>query len=207
MLGLQLAGDLRLAVSDYFKPAAFAGVLKRLRDQYPHLRLHVAVTQSTCILAGEKDNAFDIGLFMHIHDAPKMKAKQLEDGTIRLRKEALLWVAHDSFKLEGKLPLPLLVLPRTCVLQQMIVSALEKNRVRYEIAHSASGVGGLHLALMAGLGVACLNESAIPPGVNRFNSKGLLPKMPSVEFCLLPPRPGEVALVGEVRQLLARELA
>jgi DNA-binding transcriptional LysR family regulator len=207
MRGQQLAGDLRLAISDYFKPITFAAVLKRLREQYPFLRLHVSVTQSASILSAASGNTFDIGLYMQIRDAANRNTQRsFDEGTIRLRKEVLLWVAHDSFKLENDRPLPLLVLAQTCTLQRLILSTLEKSRVRYEVAHSASGVGGLHLALMGGLGVTCLNESAIPPGVSKFDVKGRLPKMPTVEFCLLPPRRGERALVGEVRQLLAREL-
>jgi len=74
--------------------------------------------------------------------------------------------------------------------------------VAYVIAHSASGVAGLQSALLAGLGVACLNSSAVPPGAEAYRPAQALPALPDVEFSLLPPRPGEAPLVGAVRDML-----
>ncbi len=55
---------------------------------------------------------------------------------------------------------------------------------------------GLQSALLAGLGVACLNASAVPMGAQVCQSAHHLPGLPDVEFSLLPPRPGESPLVG-----------
>ena len=82
------------------------------------------------------------------------------------------------------------------------VPLLDARGVPYVIAHSASGVGGLQSALMAGLGVACLNSSAVPAGAEVYRSTQSLPALPDVEFSLLPPRPGEAPLVSAVREML-----
>ncbi|WP_196801303.1 hypothetical protein [Bordetella sp. FB-8] len=101
--------------------------------------------------------------------------------------------------------LPLVVLPNTCSLQQFAISKLEKGRVPYQIAHSASGVSGLHLALSAGLGVSCLNACALPEGVVPFTGTPALPALPEVEFSFVPPRPGELPLVSQVREMLVAQ--
>lgn len=204
MQGELLAGDLRLAITDYFRPSSIAGILKRVRIQYPRLRLHVSIRKSALIEQDSANGEFDIGLSMRILDDP---AKSRNDNRIKLRREPLSWVADASFAVERADSLPLVVLPATCSLQRFITRVLETHAVPYEIAHSASGIGGLQLALSAGLGISCLNASAIPPGMRRFQDELGLPPLPDVEFGLLPPQSGEPPLVTQVRDMLAHQLA
>lgn len=206
MQGVLLAGDLRLAITDYFRPASIAAILKRLRAQYPRLRLHVSIRKSALIEQDAEGGDFDIGLSMRILEKSARNAKNGE-GRIVLRREPLSWVAEVSFAMEAASRLPLLVLPATCSLQRFIVRTLEAHNVPYDIAHSASGIGGLQLALAAGLGVSCLNASAIPQGVVRFDGARRLPPLPDVEFSLLPPRAGEPPLITDARKMLAEQLA
>jgi len=204
MQGALLAGDLRLAITDYFRPASIPRILKRLSTQYPRLRLHVSVRKSALIEQDAGAGDFDIGLSMRILDG---RAGEPADGRIRLCREPLSWVAESSFTFDGDSRLPLIVLPATCSLQRFVIKVLDSHDLAYDIAHSASGVGGLQLALAAGLGVSCLNESAIPSGMARVGEPFKLPPLPDVEFSLLPMRAGEPPLVSEVRQMLAKELA
>jgi hypothetical protein len=74
------------------------------------------------------------------------------------------------------------------------------------VAHSASGIGGLHLAVAAGLGVSCLNASATPEGAIPIAGGCKLPALPEVEFSLVPPRPEELPIVTEVREMLEAQL-
>lgn len=208
MRGVLLAGDLRLAITDYFRPASIAGILKRLRTQYPRLHLHVSIRKSALIEQDAENGDFDIGLSMQILENPPQDAADgRAEHRIRLRREPLSWVADASFAMDGASRLPLVVLPASCSLQRFIIRTLEAHDVPYDIAHSASGIGGLQLALAAGLGVSCLNASAIPPGMGRFDGGLGLPALPDVAFSLLPPRPGEPPLVTEVREMLAKQLS
>ncbi|MCO6418033.1 LysR family transcriptional regulator [Siccirubricoccus sp. KC 17139] len=201
MRGATLTGELRLAITDYFRPGAIAEMLKRLRVRYPRLRLHVTIRKSLQIEREAGGGEFDIGLSMRILDG-----RSLPEG-IPVRREALRWVAATGFEQEGQAPLPLLVLPEGCSLQRFVRQLLEAEGVPYVIAHSASGVAGLQSALVAGLGMSCLNASAVPDGAEPWPPARALPPLPEVEFSLLPPRPGEAPLVGEVREMLASQLA
>ncbi|AMW84739.1 LysR family transcriptional regulator [Pseudomonas sp. NPDC087814] len=198
MRGVTLSGELRLAITDYFLPSAIAGMLKGLRTRYPQLRLHVSVRKSLQIEKGANSGEFDIGLSMRILDG-----RSLPEG-IPVRREALRWVALSGFDAQHQLaaPLPLVVLPQDCSLQRFTIDLLDARGVPYVIAHSASGVAGLQSALLAGLGVACLNSSAVPAGAEACRSIQTLPALPDVEFSLLPPRPGEASLVSAVREML-----
>lgn len=210
--GHSLDGELRLAVTDYFRPGEIAGMLRRLRDRYPYLKLHVTVMKSAAIEAGAAMDAFDIGLSMRLLRAARSAAgdpaRAAKAGTV-LRREALAWVAAPELAESPQPALPLVLLPDTCSMHQFVVQLLMRRKRAFEISHSASGVAGLHLALAAGLGVSCLNASAIGPGVTPLDaaavSRWRLPALPNAEFYLLPPRRGETAFIGEARMALAEQ--
>lgn len=205
MQGVSLAGDLHLAITDYFRPTVLPGILRRLRDQYPRLHLHVSIRKSALIEEGADGGDYDIGLSMRILDRAAPRRPD-GDGRVRLRREPLAWVADRGFVPPAGGAVPLVVMPDTCSLQRFILKVLKRGRTPYTIAHSASGIGGLQLALSAGLGVSCLNASAIPQGIGAVSRDIALPALPEVEFALLPPRPGERPLVAEARRMLAEQL-
>ncbi|WP_422650233.1 LysR family transcriptional regulator [Cupriavidus sp. H18C1] len=214
--GETLAGELRLAITDYYRTSEIAGMLRRLRERHPQLRLHVTVMKSAAIDASVDDDAFDIGLTMRVVGARGAAADRSRGshgsraGWRPLRREPLAWVAARGETDGIGTPLPLVLLPDTCSLHQYVVRILKRTRVPYRVSHSASGVAGLQMALAAGLGISCLNRSAIPAGVAALDaataSSLRLPALPEVEFCLLPPRRGEAPVVQAAREVLAEQL-
>ncbi|WP_322051074.1 LysR family transcriptional regulator [Paraburkholderia bannensis] len=215
MLGRSLDGELRLAITDYYRPHDVAAIIRRFASQHPRLRLHVTVLPSATIDASAHDNVFDIGLSLRIVAAlPRRASARADDASERqstvIRREKLLWVgAQETLREHASLapPWPLVLLPSTCQLQRYVVKLLERERMPYLISHSASGVAGLQLALKAGLGISCLNESAIGEGVQACPASFGLPALPAAEFHLLPGRPGESAQVSHAREALAALLS
>lgn len=205
MQGVRLSGELRLAITDYFRPQALPGILRRIRDQFPHLRLDVSIRRSAAIEDEAGSGEFDIGLSMTIlSEAPMQPAATAP--RVKLRREPLIWVADQNFTLPSRGPLPIIALPPSCLLRQQATRTLDSHNIPFTVAHTASGVGGLQLALAAGLGVTCLNSSAIPQGATAFTGLQHLPPMPDVVFSLVPPQAGEPAVVADVRTMLAAEL-
>ncbi len=190
--GYSLAGELRLAITDYFRPTDVARMLRHLGVAYPSLRIHVTILKSGVIESGYETGDFDIGLSMRV--LGKSLGRDSVADTRPLAREPLDWVASPDVVLEAGAPLPLLVLPDTCALHRFTTQWLDTHRVPYTIAHVASGVAGLQLALSAGLGVACLNASAAGPSLARLETLipgRRLPSLPEAEFHLLPARRGE----------------
>ncbi|GAN79547.1 LysR family transcriptional regulator [Acidocella aminolytica] len=201
--GLQLEGDLRFAITDYFRPLALPRILRRIRDQFPRLRLHVSIRKSALIEHEDSTEDFDIGLSMTILDT---EARRKEAARrIILRTEPLSWVAHKAFRLPNDGVLPLVVMPDSCSLHRFTVRRLDQSGVQYSVMHSASGIAGLQLALAAGLGVTCLNASAIPEDAEPYGGS-TLPALPQVAFTLAPPRNGEADVVSGVRKLLIEQM-
>ncbi|WP_237169980.1 LysR family transcriptional regulator [Pandoraea faecigallinarum] len=205
--GFSLAGELRLAITDYFRPGEVARLLRYLGTAYPSLRIHVTILKSGVIESGYDTGEFDIGLSMRV--LGRSLGRDAVTGTRPLGRESLDWVAAPDFVLDVHAPLPLLVLPDTCALHRFTTQWLDEHEVPYAIAHVASGVAGLQLALNAGLGVACLNASAAGPSLARVEALvpgRRLPPLPDAEFHLLPARRGEPEWVTRARDALAEQL-
>ncbi|CAD6512516.1 HTH-type transcriptional regulator ArgP [Paraburkholderia hiiakae] len=204
MLGRTLDGEVRIAITDYYRPHDVAEIIRRFANQHPRLRLHVTVLPSAVIDSSADDNAYDIGLSLRLMEEGRGTQKSTS-----IRREKLVWVgAAQTLRERPALtpPWPLVLLPATCQLQRRVVRLLEEARMPYLISHSASGVAGLQLALKAGLGISCLNESAIGEGLMACPASFGLPALPAAEFHLLPGRPGEAAHVTNARAALAELL-
>ncbi|WP_341887632.1 LysR substrate-binding domain-containing protein [Variovorax sp. YR752] len=201
--GETLQGELRLAVTDYFRPGDLTRLLGRLGERYPQVRLHVTILKSDALRAAYAHGDFDVGLAMNIAGA---NAAASGTGAV-LRRESLAWLGATGLRVVRGEPLRLLALPDTCSLHQFTVALLRRRRVPYVLAHVASGVAGLQSALAAGLGVACLNESAIGEGLARLAPPHGLPALPRVAFQWLPARRGETAFVTRAREMLSSQLA
>lgn len=200
--GVALRGELRLCITDYFRPGDVARLLRRLNEQYPQVRLHVTIMKSGAIEAAYERGEIEVGISMVIQERGATRGRA--DGAL-LRREPLLWMAAEGVTPPLAEPLPLLALPETCALRQYVERMLSRRGVPYAVSHVASGVAGLQLAVAAGLGVACLNESALGAGMARLQAPGL-PALPSVEFRLLAARPGESEFVGLAREAIVKAM-
>ncbi|MGJ7607919.1 LysR family transcriptional regulator [Variovorax sp. LT1R20] len=203
--GETLQGELRLAVTDYFRPGDLTQLLGRLGESYPQVRLNVTILKSDALRAAYAHGDFDVGLAMDIASASSSSSAQGAKASL-IRRESLAWLGATGLRVARGEPVRLLALPDTCSLHQFTVALLRRRRVPYVLAHVASGVAGLQSALAAGLGVACLNESAVCEGVTRLAPPHGLPALPKVAFQFLPGRRGETGFVTRAREMLATHL-
>lgn len=203
--GRSLDGELRIAITDYYRPHDIARILKTFSEQHPRLKLHVTVLPSAVIDSNAGDDAsFDIGLSLRLMtESTRAASRRGGVASTVVRREKLLWVcAADAPKPAS--PYSLVLLPSSCQLQRFVAKLLDEHNVPYVVSHSASGVAGLQLALKAGLGMSCLNESSIGGGVVACAANIGLPPLPAVEFHLLPGRIGESERVSNARSALLR---
>ncbi|MFM0526646.1 LysR family transcriptional regulator [Paraburkholderia strydomiana] len=204
--GRSLDGELRIAITDYYRPHDIARILKTFSEQHPRLKLHVTVLPSAVIDSSAGDDAsFDIGLSLRlVTGSSRASSGRSSAQSTVVRREKLLWASASDASPRPVAPYQLVLLPSSCQLQRFVVKLLDENKVSYVVSHSASGVAGLQLALKAGLGISCLNESSIGAGVVACPPGIGLPALPAVEFHLLPGRIGESERVTNARTALMR---
>lgn len=202
--GQAIKGELRVAITDYFRTHEVAGMLARLRECYPQLSLHVSTMKSTEIELAHAKCQIDLGVVMNMSLGP-VRPVQGEARWV-LRREPLHWVASPALAETLPDPLPLVLLPGDCMLHQVAVRSLEEQGRAYVMVHSASGVAGLQSMLAAGLGVGCLCTSAVTEGLVKLGARHRLPALPEAVFSLTPPLPGERETVTQAREVLSRQL-
>lgn len=207
--GRLLDGELRIAITDYYRPHDIARILKTFSEQHPRLKLHVTVLPSAVIDSlTDDDSSFDIGLSLRlITGDPRARGKRRGAASVVVRREKLVWASAADAAQPPAAPYRLVLLPSSCQLQRFVVKLLDEHEVPYVMSHSASGVAGLQLALKAGLGISCLNESSLGGGLAACAPNVGLPALPTVEFHLLPGRPGETELVSNARIALKQLFA
>ncbi|AJP55890.1 LysR family transcriptional regulator [Pandoraea vervacti] len=209
--GVLLDGELRIAITDYYRPQDVGRVLKRFTSLYPRLRLHVSAMQSSQIertaLTGEH---FDVGLALRLLNEEVSASDEVtgeRTSATLVRRERLVWAMSATSSEPLDMPLPLITLPRPCALQTLVVNVLERHKIPYRVSHSAAGVAGMQLALGAGLGISCLNESALTPDLVVCPTSLGLPPLPRAEFHLLPGHADETDLIRHARNALLRLFA
>lgn len=198
MTGPSVSGDATLAISDYYRPSDIARLLRRLVAAHPALRLRVIVARSGAIDAGLTSEPFDLGLSMHIGPHPRERSAR----ALHLRRERLLWVTAATGLAPFERPLPIITAPEGCSVQAFTVRVLASAGVAVRFAHAASGVAGVQMAVAAGLGIACLNESSLTPELRPCDPSLGLPPLPEAEFRLLPPRRGEAPRIAALREAI-----
>ena len=195
-----LQGELRLGITDYFRPSEVTGLLARLGQQHPGVRLRVTMGKSRVVEDEHATGQLDIAITMRADGKTSARAHLL-------RTEPLRWMAAS-----GRVPakgeaLPLITLTEGCSLRLLAEKTLFQRNLPFTIVHVASGVRGMQSALAAGLGFACLNESALCDGVDVVSARAArLPALGVVSFQMLPARRGDEPLVREVRELLMDQL-
>ena len=121
----------------------------------------------------DDDASFDIGLSLRL-----VTGEHALERPARRRGRAPWCGARNCCGSAPPMPRPrpatpyqLVLLPSSCQLQRFVVKLLDEHKVPYLVSHSASGVAGLQLALKAGLGISCLNESSIGGGRGRLSRR------------------------------------
>ena len=200
-----LDGEAYLGVTDYFRPADLARLLARLHQQLPRLRLRTRIGRSDELEVAQREGELDLAIVMKLDVA----RKAAPGVTINpLHQEPLIWVgASDTNPLQPGQPVPLALLPEGCSLHRLACSRLQAAGIPYVISHIASGVAGLQAALTAGLGIACLNASAVTGQGLRLLAEDALPALPPARFLLLHPHHDEGSLQSRRLQALSETIA
>lgn len=182
MNNVPLEGEVHIGISDYVRPSQLATLLARIAEQYPGLRMRTQIDKSDVIADAHRSGALDLAIILRTTGSPSSSS---EDAQV-LRTEPLMWVAARSKPLPLKdRVIELALLPETCSLHRLARSVLDAHGIPHAVAHMASGVAGLQAAVEAGLGVACLNASAVIEA-DMVEVIGLnLPALPTIEIVLL----------------------
>ncbi|ESR24946.1 LysR family transcriptional regulator [Lutibaculum baratangense] len=174
----QLQGSVILGLPDDYD-RLLPGVLSAFARTHPHIELAVHCTSSLtlkgCLERGEVDIAIVTLCDM---TAPAQV----------VRREKLHWVSGQGHGAYLGTPLPIAVGAPSCAWRRSATEALDLAGIPYRIAYTSESANALSGAVIAGLAVSILPESAIRPEMRILDERDGFPPLPPCEIGMLRAR-------------------
>ncbi|HEV7146611.1 MAG TPA: LysR substrate-binding domain-containing protein [Pedococcus sp.] len=187
--GSHLSGRLRFGVTDDLALTPLPRILRDFRQLYPRIDLELAVMQNDSLLRRIESGHLDVAFVKRNANTPTIARGQL------VRRDQLVWSAVDGMRLDPDQPVPLVVYQAPSLSRSVSVQSLEKAGRRSRITCTVRGVNGVLAAVRAGLGIAVMARSLVPPDLVELPTSSGLPKLPHLDLVLVTNRqaPAEAA--------------
>lgn len=172
-----LTGSIRLGLPDDYADRLLPTVLAGFSRINPMIEIVVECQPTRTVHAMIREGELDLGIITHG-----------EAGDIRgelIRREPLYWVSardHCTHELD---PVPLALGPDSCCWRSQAVRTLDGVGRRFRIAYTSGHAMALSGAVLAGLAVSVLPESAIRMNMRILGPRDGFPDLAAAEIALI----------------------
>ena len=115
----------------------------------------------------------DVGLCTQIH----------EGGQV-IYHDPVVWVSVPGFVIRTDKYLPLAVFDEDCIFRTWALKAMEKAGIDYRIVYVSRSMSGILDAVRAGLAIAPIVQSNVPPDLTTVGAENGLPVLPISDIVL-----------------------
>ena len=176
----RLQGSLRIGTPDDYADRYMPDIINRFANSHPNVELYIVCEDSADLAERLKQGELDLALVTH---NPRTRQSEV------VRTEALCWVASANHPLPLERPVPLAVGRRDCCWRELAVTALNNAGREYRILFTSWSATVLASAVLAGMAVAVLPESAVRNGMRVLTPADGFPALEPVQIGLIK-RPG-----------------
>lgn len=180
--GDALTGRVRLGLPDDYAERYLPEILARFSRSNPLVEVSVVCEPSDACTALVARDELDLAIITHTHRKPA--------GEV-IRQEPLLWVTSQRSVAHEQEPLPLALSHAACFWREAATAKLEEIGRPYRVLYSSRNYAAVGAAVLAGLAVTVLPESAVRGGMRVLASSEGFPPLPSCKIALLR-NPGAV---------------
>ncbi|MFC3690787.1 LysR substrate-binding domain-containing protein [Chenggangzhangella methanolivorans] len=177
-----LTGRVRLGVPDDYAERYLPEILARFSRSNPLVEVTVECEPSDTLTQSIMRDEIDLAIITHASRKPV--------GEV-IRQEPLLWVTSQRSLAHEQATLPLALSHPACVWREAAISKLEELKRPHRVLYSSRNFAAVGAAVMAGLAVTVLPESAIRSGMRVLGPADGFPPLPSCKIALLR-NPGSV---------------
>ncbi|MFZ4534625.1 MAG: LysR substrate-binding domain-containing protein [Alsobacter sp.] len=189
----ELAGRVRLGVPDDYADRYLPEILARFSRSNPKVEVTVVCEPSPMLIERLQANDLDLAIVTHVDRRGPSEI---------IRRERLLWVASQRHTVHEETPVPLALGRPTCDWRQAATERLDAVGRAHRVLYASWNSNAVGAAVMAGLAVGVLPESAIRPGMRVLGPSDGFPPLPSCKIGLLRNPLAEsglaVALAGHI---------
>jgi DNA-binding transcriptional LysR family regulator len=183
---VDLTGRVRLGVPDDYADRYLPEILARFSRSNP--RVEVTVVCEPTPMLSERVHAGDLDLAIITHVEAKGYVSEI------VRVEQLLWITSTRHCVHEETPLPLALGRPTCNWRQSATEAMERINRPFRVLYSSWNSNAVGAAVLAGLAVSVLPESAIRQGMRVLGPSDGFPPLPSCNIGLMRNRHEPTAL-------------
>lgn len=177
--GDALTGRVRLGVPDDYAERYLPEILARFSRSNPLVEVTVICEPSDHLTDMIGRDEIDLAIITHATRKPV--------GEV-IRQEPLLWVTSQRSVAHEQAPLPLALSHPACVWRESAIAKLEEIGRPHRVLYSSRNFAAVGAAVMAGLAVTVLPESAIRPGMRVLGAAEGFPPLPACRIALLRNR-------------------
>ncbi|HEY7382604.1 MAG TPA: LysR substrate-binding domain-containing protein [Beijerinckiaceae bacterium] len=192
-----LTGRVRLGVPDDYADRYLPEILARFSRSHPRAEVTVVCEPTPNLLDRVQSNDLDLAIITHLDSRGPSEI---------IRVEQLLWVTSSRHCIHETDPVPLALGRPNCDWRQSGTAALEGAGRPFRILYVSWNSTAVGAAVLAGLAVSVLPESAVRSGMRVLGPRDGYPALPSCKIGLVrnrhEPTPLADALGQEIRQSL-----
>lgn len=192
-----LKGRVSLGVPDDYADRYLPEILARFARSNPKAEVTVICEPTPMLAARIETGDLDLAVVTHV---------ETRKGSEIIRLEPLLWVTSARHDVHADDPIPLALGCASCNWRMAAVEGLEKQGKTFRVLYSSWNSSAVGAAVLAGLAISVLPESAVRPGMRILGSQDGFPPLPTVRIGLmknrLEPSVLTEALAGHITQSL-----
>lgn len=162
-------------VPDLYATFLLPPILSAFRRDYPHIRIELRCALSRPLVARVREGSVDIALVTRMDG--------FTGGQV-VGREQLVWLTGATSSAHLEDPVPMALLPPGNIYRDHAIEVLDRARRNWRIACVSDSISGLQAAVLSGIAVTVLIESALVPGLRQPPVQARLPALPSVDLLL-----------------------
>lgn len=172
----RLEGTIRIGTPDDYADRYMPEIIGRFAKTHPNVELYIVCEPSVSLAEKMARGELDIALVTH---NPQARSSDV------VRTEPLCWVASANHPLKDDAPVPLAVGRRDCHWRQLACSALDADGRDYQILFTSWSSTVVAAAVLAGMAVSVLPESALRTGMKVLSQADGFPPLPPVQIGIM----------------------
>lgn len=175
----ELTGRVRLGTPDDYADRFLPEILARFAASNPRVEVTVVCAPTPMLVEAIGAGDLDVAIITHVRDKGPAEI---------VRREPLLWVTSQRHGAQELDPLPVALGRPTCDWRRAALERLEAAGRRHRLLYVSWNSTAVGAAVLAGLAVSVLPESALRPGMRVLGESDGFPRLPMVEIGLLRGR-------------------
>jgi len=189
-----LSGHVRLGTPDDYV-ANLPELLAKFARHHPRVEVTVLCEPTQELLKRIEAGDIDLAIITYVVQAPRARV---------FRRERLLWVTSDRHCAHEEPVLPLALGRPQCNWRGAAILALDTVGRRHRIVFTSWNATVVGQAVVEGLAVSVLPESALRPGMRVLRAEDGFPDLPYAEIAVMkPPGSAQPAVTALERHVVA----